>query len=123
MVTTPSRDDVETRYNGEPVTNSDLTNTEADDLIDDAVDMFDNVFSDQILFTSEALDDTKAVIYLACHKWALALGDTVASESQGGANVTYVTSSATARSLTRTTYGQEFLEYLRDEPNISVFRT
>lgn len=123
MVTTPTRDEVETRYSGAPLRNGDLTDQQADDLIDDAVAMADNVFSDRINYTNELRNENKAVIQLACHKWALALGDTVQSESQAGANASYVVSSGTARSLSRTNYGQEFLEYLESEPNVSIFRT
>ena len=125
MVTKPSFDEVEAGYQGTPVSadNPDLDPQDADQLIDEAVSMYNNVFSDQILFTAEGLDEDNAVRYLARHKWAIALGDTVASESQGGGSVSYVVSSATARSLSKTHYGQELLEYLRSEPNIGVFRT
>lgn len=125
MVATPSRSEVAEIYDGDPTSNGsgDLSDTQADALITAAVDMHDNVYSDRILFTSEALNGDQAVKYLAAHKWAIALGDTVTSEGQAGANVTYNVSTATDRALTRTKYGLEYLEYLRDEPNISVFRT
>ena len=123
MVSTPSRDDVTTRYQGDPVGQGELTNTQADALISDAVDMVDNLFSDKMVFTSELKDEDKAVIYLACHKWALALNDTVQSESQGGGSVTYNVPPAVERSLRRTTYGLEFLEYLAGEPNIGFAST
>lgn len=123
MVTTPTVDDVETVYDGNPVDQGDLDNTEASELIDSAVSMFNNVFSDRILFTSEALDEDEAVKYLAAHKWAIALGDEIQSESQAGGNVSYNVPTSTARGLSRTKYGQEFLEYTRSEPNIGVFRT
>lgn len=123
MVTTPTENDVTLGYQGDPVGDGDLSSSDASDLIDEAVSMFENVFSDRVLFTSESLDENNAVRYLARHKWALALGDTVDSEAQANANVTYSVPSSTARSLSRTEYGQEFLEYLRDEPNIGVVRT
>lgn len=123
MVATPGVDAVETVYDGNPVDQGDLGNTEASNLIDTAVSMFEGIFSDQILYTSEALDGGEAVKYLAAHKWALALGDEIQSESQAGGSVSYTVPTSTARGLSRTTYGQEFLEYLRSEPNISVMRT
>lgn len=130
MVTTPTRAEVATVYEGDPTSagTSDLTDNDADALITAAVSMHDALFSDQLLFTSESVDEDEAVKYLAAHKWALTLGDEVSSESQAGANVTYHVSTATARSLSRTKYGAEYLEYLRSEgedgvPNIGVFRT
>jgi len=123
MVTTPSVGDVQTVYDGDPVDQGDLGNTDASDLIDTAVSMFENVFSDKVLFTSEALDEDEAVKYLAAHKWAIALGDEIQSESQAGGSVSYNVPTSTARGLSRTKYGQEVLEYLRDTPNIGVFRT
>ena len=114
MVATPSVDEVEAVYDGAPVETDDLDLQDAQDLIDIAVSMHDNVFSDRIVFTSEALDGDESVKYLAAHKWAIALGDEIQSESQGGAS--------TARGLSRTKYGQEVLEYLRTEPNVSIFR-
>jgi len=123
MVSTPTNDEVQTVYDGTPVDQGDLGTTEASDLIDTAVSMFENVFSDKILFTSEALDEDEAVKYLAAHKWAIALGDEIQSESQAGGNVSYTVPTSTARGLSRTKYGQEVLEYLRDTPNIGVVRT
>lgn len=125
MVTTPTRAEVAVVYDGDPTTSgtSDLSNDDADALITSAVSMHDNVYSQNINFTATALDEAEAVKYLAAHKWAMALGDEVASESQAGANASYVVSSATARGLSRTKYGQEYLEYLRNEPNISIFTT
>lgn len=125
MVSTPSREEVAAIYDGDPTSagTGDLSNNDADALIAAAVSMHDNVYSKDVLFTSSALDDDEAVKYLAAHKWAITLGDEVGSESQAGASVTYHVSTATARSLSRTKYGSEYLEYLRSEPNIGVFRT
>lgn len=122
MVTTPTVDEVEVVYDGTPVDTGDLSSSDASDLIDIAVSMHEQVFSDTILYTSEALDPNEMVKYLAAHKWAISLGDSVTSESQGGVSATYNVPSSTARGLSRTKYGQEVLEYLRSEPNVSIFR-
>jgi hypothetical protein len=134
MVTTPTVDEVQRGYNGNPVDEGDLSSdsntsppfsdpsTEAEQQIVEAVDMFEAVFSDQLLFTAETLDEDNAIRLLCRHKWALTLGDTIQSEGQAGTSVTYNVSTRTERSLSRTSYGLEFLEYLRDEPNISVYR-
>lgn len=134
MVTTPTINEVERGYNGNPVQESSLTSdsntsppfsnpsTEAEQMIVEAVDMFEAVFTDQLLFTAESLNPDTAIRYLARHKWAITLGDTVQSEGQAGTTVNYNVPTSTERSLKRTEYGQEFLEYLRDEPNISVYR-
>lgn len=123
MVTTPTVDEVEAGYQGNPVAVGDLDSSDADQLIQEAVDMYDDVFSDQILFQAEGRDSANAVRYLARHKWAVALGDTVQSEGQAGGNASYNVPTSTERSLGRTEYGQEFLEYFRDVPNVSVKRT
>lgn len=126
MVTTPTRAEVATVYDGDPTSSGtgDLSNDDADALIDAAVSMHENVYARDVLFTSTALDGAEAVKYLAAHKWSLSLGDGVSAESQAGANVTYHVSTATARSLSRTKYGSEYLEYLSEgEPNISIFST
>lgn len=125
MVSTPTRAEVAVVYNGDPTTNGsgDLSDSDADDLITAAVDMHDNIFSDNILFASEVLNGDQAVKYLAAHKWAIALGDEIQSEGQAGGNVTRVVPTTTERALSRTKYGQEYLEYVRGEPNISVFST
>lgn len=129
MVTRPSVQEVEAVYNGQPVDNgeldssSDFTNPDdAERLILAAESMHDNLFSDSILFLGEVADEDEAVKYLAAHKWALALGQTQ-SEGQAGANVTYNVPQQTERSLRRTSYGLEYLEYLRSERNVSVFKT
>ena len=122
MVSTPATDAVEAVYQGTPVTNGELTSTQASDLIDSAVSMLNNLFSDSVMLTTEVRDPDQAVKYLAAHKWALALGE-VQSESQAGGNVTYNVPPGAPRSLKRTTYGQEFLEYLVDEANIGFFST
>lgn len=123
MVSKPTPAEVTAGYDGDPLEAGDLSDTDADQLIDEAVTMFDARFSDRILFQSETVDEAVAVRHLARHKWAIALGDTVQSESQAGASATYSVPSATARSLSRTTYGAEFLEYLEETPNVGVFRT
>lgn len=125
MVSTPTRAEVATVYDGDPTDSGtgDLSNNDADALIDAAVSMHDNIYSRNVLFTATALDEDEAVKYLAAHKWAITFGDEVSSESQAGANATYHVSTATARSLSRTKYGSEYLEYLQSEPNIGVFRT
>lgn len=125
MVTTPTRAEVATVYDGDPTSagTGDLSDDDADDLITAAVSMHDTIFSDQILFTNEIGDENEAVKYLAAHKWAISLGDTISSESQAGGSVTYNAPTATERSLSRTQYGQEYLEYLKSEPNVSVMRT
>lgn len=122
MVATPTENDVATVYDGDPVANDELSSTEASDLIDSAVSMFENIFTDQILFLGEVADEDEAVKYLAAHKWALALGQTQ-SESQAGANVTYNVPQPVERSLRRTKYGLEFLEYTYSERNVAVFKT
>jgi len=125
MVATPTRAEVATVYDGNPTSagTGDLSDPDADALITAAVDMYNNVFSDNILFQGETLDGDQAVKYLAAHKWAIALGDEIQSEGQAGANATYNIPTSTERALSRTKYGQEFLEYVRGEPNISVFST
>ncbi len=122
MVATPTVDEVEAGYKGQPVENGELSNADASALTDEAVSMFDAVFADQILFQSESRDAANAVKLLARHKWALRLGQTV-SEAQSGGSASYNIPASTERSLQNTTYGLEFLEYLGDVPNISVFRT
>lgn len=137
MVETPTVAAVEAGYHGNPVDTDDLTSTgedppfgqyddaelgEAELGIKEAVSMYDNVWSDQILFTSEVKDGQNAVKLLARHKWAIILGE-AQSESQAGSNVTWNVPTELARSLGRTRYGQEFLEYAQTEPNVSVFRT
>lgn len=125
MVATPTRAEVAVVYDGDPTSTGtgDLSDSDADDLITAAVEMYEQVYSDQLLFLPEGSNADQAVKWLAAHKWAIALGDTVDSESQGGANATYTSPTSTERSLGRTKYGQEFLEYFRDRPNIGVFRT
>lgn len=130
MVTRPSIEEVLAGYQGDPIDSGDLDSSgdfdspdDAERLILEAVSMYDSVFSDQILYQSEGQDDDNAVRYLARHKWAIALGDTVESESQAGANASYSLPTSTARSLGRTEYGQELLEYFAETPNISTFRT
>ena len=122
MVATPTTDEVEAVYQGDPVMNGELTSTQASDLIDSAVTMLDNLFSKSVMLTTEVKDETEAVKYLAAHKWALALGQ-AQSESQGGGNITYNVPPGAPRSLKRTTYGQEFLEYCVDERNVGFFST
>jgi len=123
VVTTPSESEVLVGYEGNPVDTGDITSADLSTLIDEAVSMFDNLFSDNVLFDNEVEDANTAVRYLARHKLAIALGDTVQSEAQSGGNVSYNVPSSAGRSLSRTTYGQEFLEYTRDTPNISVHKT
>lgn len=123
MVSRPSDTEVLAGYQGDPLNTGDISQDDFDDVVDEAVTMFDTVFSDNILFSGEVKDDSKAVRYLARHKLAIALGDTVQSESQSGGNATYSVPTSTERSLSRTEYGQEFLEYLRDTPNIAAFKT
>jgi hypothetical protein len=124
MATTPTRDIVENGYDGKPVTNGELSDTEADQLITEAEKLFDSVFSDQVLFTAEVQgNQDHALRVLSRHKWALALGETT-SESQSGGSQSHNIPQSTERSLRRTTYGLEFLEYVRGgEPNISIFST
>ena len=124
MVTTPDVDAVEAGYNGEPVDQGELQTGDAEQLIDEAVRMFQSIFSDEILFTDEVQgDQDDAVVLLARHKWALALGETT-SESQTGGSQSFNIPASQERSLKRTTYGLEFLEYARGgEPNISLFST
>lgn len=122
MVATPTRDEVEAGYKGQPVANGEISNDDADALIDEAVSMFDAVFADRVLFQSESRDAANAVKVLARHKWDLRLGVTV-SESQSGASVNYNIPNSMERSLRNTPNGLEFLEYLEDVPNIAVFRT
>lgn len=123
MVETPTQAEVLAGYQGDPIATGDLSSDDADTLIDEAQDMFDSLFGDKILYTGEVEDESNAVRLLARHKWAIALGDTVTSESQEGASANYNVPTSTERSLSRTVYGQEFLEYTRDTPNIGVFRT
>lgn len=129
MVTRPSIGEVETVYNGHPVDDGELDSSgdfdspdDAERLIESAVSMLENLYQDQLLFTSEIADEDEAVKYLSAHKWALALGQTQ-SESQAGANVTYNVPQQVARSLKRTEYGLEFLEYVHTERNVSIFKT
>lgn len=124
MVTEPTVAEVQAGFNGSPVEDGELGTGDAKQLIDEAVTMFNSVFSDEILFTSEVQgDQDQAVRILARHKWALALGETT-SESQSGGSESYNIPQSTERSLRRTTYGLEFLEYLRGgEPNIGIFST
>lgn len=124
MPTTPTVGEVEAGYDGEPVDNGELSSSDASQLITEAENMFNSIFSDQILFTSEVQgDEDDALRLLARHKWALALGETT-SESQTGGSQSKNIPSSTERSLKRTTYGMEFLEYVRgNEPNISLFST
>lgn len=123
MVTTPTYQQVEAFYNGQPVTNGDISQNDAEALIDAAVSMLTNLYSDTMLHRLEIADEDEAVKYLACHRWAITLGDTVSSESHAGGSVTYNVPPAVARSLKRTEYGAEFLEYLSSEPNVSFFST
>lgn len=137
MVDTPSVTAVELGYSGTPVETGDLSSEgqsppfdqyddgelgEAELAIKEAVSQFENIWSDQVLYTNEIEDEAGAVKLLARHRWALILGE-AQSESQAGSNVTWNMPSELARSLGRTRYGQEFLEHAENEPNVGVFRT
>ena len=135
---TPTVAEVLRGYTGNPIASGDLsgdataappytidptsTDNEAEALIVEAVNMFQENYSDRVLFQNETEDPTTAVRYLCRHKWALALGDTVQSEGQGGASVTYNVPTSTDTSLMRTEYGQEFAEYLTNIPNVGVVK-
>jgi len=109
-------------YHGDPLDTNDISQDDFDKAVDEAVSMAENVFGDRVLFTSELDDENNAVKLLCRHKLALALGDTIDSEGQAGSNVTYV-GTGNGRSLMRTEYGMEFLEYTRDQPNVAAFKT
>lgn len=126
MVETPTVNEVEAQYGPTDIETDapDGETSKAEQLIEAAERMAQDLYGDAILFTSEQQGNAKDfVILLACHKWALREGEPQ-SESQAGGSVTYNTVTGEVQdSLSQTKWGREALGYLGDQPNISVFKT
>lgn len=119
-MTDTTRSDVAALYGSYGMSDSD-----ADALVAQANRLADDVFSDQIVFTSETQGDEKDFkTLLAAHLWALREGE-AQSENQAGGSVTYnVTTGDVSDSLSETRWGRMAQAYLRGgDHNVSIFTT
>lgn len=100
-----------------------LSDTKKQALLDDAIAETDSIYTERVS-TLPTLDGDRTVFIknLAAHKWELAEGGEVQSESSTGGSTNYQSSNPEDY-LTLTRYGETAIRHLRDEQSIGVVRS